>query len=418
MGATVTRVDYRERLLDKLQQLLAIPGGELEVVLTHACDLVASAFAADKVDAFMYDPSRDSLVALGASNQPLSAKQRQHGLDVLPLANGGRVASVFRDGRTFCTGALGDDDEELRGVKEVLGVRSTLGVPIEVGGSRRGMLMIASQQPDHFSAEDVRVAEAVVRWVGVVAHRAELAREIARRAVEQGRREVADELVTVLAHDLRNHLMPIDLRLARLEQRAAGERRGGDATDLQRARAGLARLAALIDEMLDVARIDRGVFDVQAVPFAVDELVGEVARALATPQVRVDFTPSERLLVDADPARIRQCMENLVSNAVKHSPAGATVTILGRRFLDQDRAKVLIEVIDQGPGIAQDLLPRIFDRYVAGGAERRDGGLGLGLYLAKRIAVLHGGDLTAQSTPGLGTHFLLTLPAAPDVSGM
>ncbi len=79
------------RLLETLERLLELPAADLQVTLTHATDLVARALAADKVDAFLYDPARDSLVAISSSNQPLSALQRRHGLDVLPLANGGRV---------------------------------------------------------------------------------------------------------------------------------------------------------------------------------------------------------------------------------------------------------------------------------------------------------------------------------------
>jgi two-component system OmpR family sensor kinase len=72
----------------------------------------------------------------------------------------------------------------------------------------------------------------------------------------------------------------------------------------------------------------------------------------------------------------------------------------------------LVEVVDEGPGIPNDMLPRLFDRYVTGDNGR--GGLGLGLYLAKRIAALHGGDLTVDSTPGKGARFTLSVPAAPE----
>ena len=76
-------------------------------------DLVAAATGADKIDAFLYDAARDSLVAVGTSTQPLSALQRQHGLDVLQIANGGRVVHVFKTGQTFVSGRLDQDMEEL-----------------------------------------------------------------------------------------------------------------------------------------------------------------------------------------------------------------------------------------------------------------------------------------------------------------
>ena len=82
--------DANATLLETLKRLLDIPAADLKVALSLACDAVAAAVHADKVDAFLYDAERDCLVADGSSNQPLSAKQIRHGLDVLPISNGGR----------------------------------------------------------------------------------------------------------------------------------------------------------------------------------------------------------------------------------------------------------------------------------------------------------------------------------------
>src|SRR6202008_2709581 len=121
-----------------------LPAADLKATLNHVSDLLAQATRADKVDAFLYEPARDSLVAVGTSTQPLSALQRRHGLYGLPLANGGCTARVYSTGKTFLSGRLGDEAEELRGIKETLGVRSTIGVALEVGGQRRGLLLLAS----------------------------------------------------------------------------------------------------------------------------------------------------------------------------------------------------------------------------------------------------------------------------------
>src|SRR5688572_21680405 len=188
------------RLLATLQRLLEIQADGMATALTHAANTIAESLDADKVDAFLYDDSRDSLVAVGTSTQPLSNLQKALGLDVLPLSNGGRVVHVFRTGEVFRTGDLQSDPEELRGIKEGLRIKSKLGIPLEVAGKRRGMVMVASLKPDHFKAEDESFARSVVHWVGVIAHRAELIQEIERGALENGRRAAAEELVTVLAH--------------------------------------------------------------------------------------------------------------------------------------------------------------------------------------------------------------------------
>lgn len=396
-----------------LESLLRLPAGDLKATLNHVANLLAAATQADKVDAFVYDPARDSLVAIGTSTQPLSALERKHGLDVLPLANGGCTAQVFRTGKTFCTGHLEREADELRGVKDALGVRSTIGVALDVGGRRRGLLLLASQKPEFFSADDVRYVEAIASWVGVVAHRAELAEQIGRNAAEAGRRAGAEEMVTVLAHDLRNYLSPLGMRLETLRLRARQEGREADAADAEGALRSLRRLAELVGDILDVARIDQGLFQMRLDPVDLGVLVSEAAAQLATPEqpVHVTVQAGEPARVAADAARLRQCIDNLVANAVQKSPKGAAVAVFVTRTAEPGREPFAkVEVIDEGPGIPEDMLPHVFERFVSG--KRREGGLGLGLYLAKRIAQVHGGDLTAQSEAGKGARFILTLPAA------
>src|SRR2546430_16376338 len=100
------------RGLELLERLFEMPADDLETALTNACNLLAEALRADKVDAFIHDAERDSLVAVGTSTQPLSDKQRRLGLDVLPVTNGGRVVYVYQTGETFVSGHLDQDLEE------------------------------------------------------------------------------------------------------------------------------------------------------------------------------------------------------------------------------------------------------------------------------------------------------------------
>jgi two-component system OmpR family sensor kinase len=396
-----------QKLLQMLEQLLAVDVADLKSALTHSCNLVAEALRADKVDAFLYEPSNDSLVALSTSTQPLSALQKKLGLDVLPVSNGGRVVYVYDTGKTFVTGALDEDPDELKGVKQALKIRSKLGVPLQVNGRRSGMMMIASLQPHFFTAEDVRFAEAIVRWVSIVAHKAELAAEITRNSVEQGRRAAADEIITIVAHDLRNFLAPLGARLHLLSRRA---KKDGRETDEQHAEAGLrvlSRLNRLISDLLDLSRLDQGVLKLDLQPLDLARLAEEVGGTLATPEHQVAVDCYEQVLVAADTDRLRQCLENVISNAIRHSPKNASVTVLISREKGEDREWVRLEVRDQGPGIPEHMLSRIFERFAAGPDSP---GLGLGLYLARRIAVAHGGDLTAESPPGAGARFILRLP--------
>jgi two-component system, OmpR family, sensor kinase len=404
-----THTVNQDRYLATLQRLLEISAADLRTALTHASNALADALRADKVDAFLYDESRDSLVALGVSTQPLSNLQKSLGLDVLPVSNGGRSVQVYKTGETFRSGRLLDDAEELRGVKEGLKVQSEVGIPLEVGGQRRGMLMIASQKPDFFSDADVAFTASAARWVGVIAEHSELTESIKRNALEQGRRTRAEELITVLAHDLRNYLSPVTLRLYKLRSRAQTERRSGDTDDAEAALSGLARLGGLISDLLDTARLDGGAFQINAQPLDIAAVFSDAAAVLSSGEHPIIVNTSAAMIVSGDAARLRQCVDNLLANAVTHSPANAPVDV----FISEEHSKgqlwARIEIVDEGPGIPDAMLPYVFDLFVTGRQER--GGTGLGLYIAKRIASAHGGDLTADRYPGRGARFTLKLPA-------
>ncbi len=383
--------------------------------MNQAADLIAESVDADKVDIFLYDPTRDSLNAICSSSQALSALQRKLGLEVLPIANGGRVVWVYKTGKTFATGNLLADSEELRGVKEGLGIQSKVGVPLEIGGKRRGMVMVASLKPDHFSDGDVHWVETIVRWTGLLAHRAELAEGMRRNSIEHSRRATADELVEVVAHDLRNYLAPIELRLQTLRLMAARDTpHDAMLMEVERIFNSMRRLRTLVSDLLDVARLDHGLFRIEPDLLDMIALVQESARALETPHanIKVRVQSTGRIMAIADGARVRQCIDNLIANAIEKSPEGGTVTVTIATETVRDGEHALVQVSDEGPGVSPEILPRIFERHAT--SKREGGGLGLGLFLAKRIAELHGGELSVESKPGEGARFMLSLPCQLD----
>ena len=398
-----------QRRLEVLEQLLRLPAGDLKATLAHASDVIASTSGADKVDAFLYEPGRDCLVAVGSSTQPLSMLQRELGLDVLQVSNGGRAVHVFKTGETFRTGRLDEDRGELAGVKEGLKIKSKLGVPLDIGGQRRGMMMLASLRHDFFTEEDQAFLETVGPWIGLVAHRAELATEIARNAAEQGRRAGAEELITVLAHDLRNYIAPINMRVNVLRMRAEQERREDELRDLELLGRSIDRLSELVTDILDVSRIDQGVFQIHPRRIELSGLVREIVATFESAQhsLRMTVQQGDQIYVSGDAQRLRQCLENVIANAIQKSPVTGTINVFVRRRQEGPNANAIVEVIDEGPGIPAEQMARLFDRFYTG----RSDGLGLGLYLAKRVARVHGGDLTADSQPGKGARFTLTLPS-------
>jgi signal transduction histidine kinase len=140
------------------------------------------------------------------------------------------------------------------------------------------------------------------------------------------------------------------------------------------------------------------------------DLVRETCAALTTNTVPIRIDVSDQDIVLAvDPNRIRQALENVLSNAIKFSPVGAAVAV----ELDVESAGTgcwaVVTVSDQGPGIPPELFPRLFDRFARGPGSS---GLGIGLYLASRIVVAHGGTLTADPNPAIGARFQMKLPLA------
>ena len=400
-----------QRRLDILEQLLRLPGGDMKATLSHAADAIAAISGADKVDAFLYEPARDSLVAVGSSTQPLSSRQRELGLDVLQISNGGRTVEVYKTGQPYLNNAVAEDTGELPGIRDALKVRSEIGVCLDIGGVRRGMIMLASLRPDFFTPDDARFMETIAPWIGVVAHRAELAAEIARNATEAGRRAGAEELITILAHDLRNYIAPMNMRLNVLRMRAEQDRQEDELRDLELLGRSIDRLGELINDILDVSRIDQGVFGIQPRRIELAGLVREIVATFESAQHSIKLTvqQGDNIHVSGDAARLRQCLENVLANAIQKSPVTGTINVFVRRHHRDLRPLAVVEVIDEGPGIPAEQMARLFERYTTDRPE----GLGLGLYLAQRIARLHGGDLTAESAPGKGARFTLTLPGLP-----
>ena len=144
-------------------------------------------------------------------------------------------------------------------------------------------------------------------------------------------------------------------------------------------------------------------------PLDLVDLVHTIAGEARIDRPEIDVRAPEELIVEADSARLTQALRNLIGNAVQHTPDGVPIVVsVGQRTSD-DGDLAVIEVRDEGPGIAPDLLPQLFRRHVVGGDAA---GLGLGLYLAHGIATAHGGELTVESEVGRGTTFTLTIPIA------
>lgn len=391
-------------LLELLERLLALPALEVSGTLTAAATHVAAWLSCDKVDVFVLDQARTSLAALGTSETPLGQRQRELGLDVLPLANGGRLVDTFKTGSAFVTGRSDLDEAELIGIVRDLGVRSTMNVPLEIGGSRRGVLSVVTQQAERFSDGDLRVLQVIAGWISTLTHRVELATKLRDEESARARTTAAEQIITVLSHDIRNHLSPLSGRLLLLQQKL----RKGEATSpgaLDPALAAVKRLIRLTNSWLDLSRLDQDMFEPELELVDLCAILRGTAVQLATTSVPIEVRGPQELTVLGDGERLTQAFENVIANGVRHSPSGKTLLVLVAR--DEHKHAAIVRVIDEGSGIPPELLPHLFERFVS---TRPNRGIGLGLYLAERVAAAHGGSLRVESELGSGACFEFELP--------
>ena len=241
-----------------------------------------------------------------------------------------------------------------------------------------------------------------------------------RRVIEERLRNadrVKDEFLATLAHELRNPLAPIRNALAVIRNAPAdsGEAmRARDIIDRQ-----VHRMSRLVDDLLDVSRITRGIVPLRRERVTVAAVVADAIEASRPTIERKQHElrlhlPAESLVLEADPARLTQVLSNLLDNAAKYTGPGGTIEVAAWR--DGDHA--VLRVADSGIGIATDELSRIFEMFSRGGrSESGPGGLGIGLWLSRRLIELHGGSIEASSEgPGRGSQFLVRLPLAPEPS--
>jgi signal transduction histidine kinase len=223
-----------------------------------------------------------------------------------------------------------------------------------------------------------------------------------------------DEFLGMVSHDLRNELAGIAMSVGQILRHVSDDDPGRkvyrSATNIQRINL---RMSRLIGDLLDVVSIDIGKFTVVPDDHDVCRTIEEIAESFAPIASAKGITLTVKLAEDAVPARfdhhrIQQVLGNLLTNALKYTSEGGTVVVSAER----KGADVRFLVEDTGSGIAADRLEKIFERFSQGGRNERKG-LGLGLYIARRIVQAHGGKIWAESELGSGSRFYFTFPARP-----
>jgi signal transduction histidine kinase len=217
------------------------------------------------------------------------------------------------------------------------------------------------------------------------------------------------DLVANVSHELRTPIAALQVQLENLVDGVSNP----DPATFRVMLAQAERLGRLVKQLLDLSRLESGAVPLERSEFRVQPLLAHAVReqqlhgAPVAVEVRVDPTD---LTADGDPERVHQVVANLLENAVRYTPFGGTVEVQARRT---DNG-VVIEVLDEGPGIPDDERARVFERFYRADAARAvsDGGAGLGLAIARWIVDLHGGDIHPEPRQPQGCRMVVTLPIA------
>jgi signal transduction histidine kinase/ActR/RegA family two-component response regulator len=297
--------------------------------------------------------------------------------------------------------------DEHREIVRQLGPRAVISVPLKIRDRTIGVIGLVSCDPSRrYTPREVEIAESLAVRVAVAVDNARLF-----FAVKEASRQ-KDEFLAMLAHELRNPLAAIRYAVAVGQMSAIdGTVETYEIIDRQ-----TENLAHLIEDLLDVSRISRNKIVLRREPV---DLAGVIKGASATVRPLMEDKhhelklelPEETIYLFADPTRAEQIVANLLTNAAKYTPSGGTVIVTATREDNQ----AIVQVRDTGIGLPPELISRVFDLFAQADRtlDRSEGGLGIGLTVARKLAEMHGGTISVDS-PGLnlGSTFTVRLPVS------
>ena len=389
--------------LFRIASCLAAPGrfhdnarGMLEVLL--------EVVNADRAVLRLPEPESGDLVTV-ASVGPLTGTHPPAAVTVL----GGLTQRAYRNKEVVIEN---DHESGLRTGRAIRGrgVRSTIALPLLAGETVTGVLDVGSATPHFFSKERVELLLAIAGALGALMENAQLRESI---EVERALRARVDDFVSIASHELRTPmttLMGYSELLLRAEPPPDVRREWYELINAESK-----RLTEILDDLLDIARINSGLVRVNPQPMALGPLAAEVVSApgVGSPLHKMTVASGEHLpRVLADRDKVRQVLANLVDNAVKYSPAGGRVSISFK--LDAPRARVITSVSDEGIGIAPSERGRLFEMFqrVRTAETTIIRGTGVGLHVVKSLVELMGGEVWVRGRRHQGSTFSFTLPTA------
>ena len=335
--------------------------------------------------------------------QPASAQGLACGFDSAAAAIQTGAAQIVRHPATRL------ETQATHGADKLSGYPTCIALPLQDGQSSYAALTILAAEPDAFDAQEVAPLEELARnlTLGIETLRAKRQRDAAQDA-----NQAKSVFLANMSHEIRTPIHAI-VGFSNLLRRSGLEEE--QLRYLDKMDHASRHLTALVNDVLDLSKIEAGRLQLQLIDFnlsaALDSVHSLIADAAANKQLRVEVEPCDATQwVRGDPTRLRQALLNYASNAVKFTQRGCIT--LRCRVVSEDKEALLVrfEVTDTGIGIAPEVMGRLFEAFEQGSASvaTRYGGTGLGLDITARLARMMGGQVGAQSEPGVGSTFWFT----------
>ncbi|HSP93052.1 MAG TPA: ATP-binding protein [Thermoanaerobaculia bacterium] len=414
LDRTGHRVERRVETLRRLHLLLRqeFRAAPMPEILARSSEAIAAFTRAEKVWFFLHDPNMNRLQAAWPGwniSEDVAARLQ------IPIGSRSAASRVFRGGEVLIANDLGRDPEEDRALREAVPAMNALFCPLKTEEETLGVV-VATDRPGGFGQEE---ADAVTSFADAASLLIRNARLYSRLTgtVEELRRasRLKDYFLQNVNHELRTPLTSIVAWTDLLEEQTVDEatlRRG-----LKQARQSSRVLLALIDDLLDLARLDRGTLSLDLSSVSLSDVVSrsiDTVRLMAEGRgVALILAPLPETMppVRADPLRLQQVLWNLLANAIKFTPRRGRVIVR----VEREQQRYLVSVEDDGIGIPEKELTHVFERFrqADGSATRRHSGMGIGLTLSRSLVELHGGAIWADSESGHGSRFTFSLPIPP-----
>jgi phosphoserine phosphatase RsbU/P len=303
----------------------------------------------------------------------------------------------------------------LQGLLEYQVDEEFLSVPLVAQGQVTGLLATVRATGEQSTADDEWLLSALADQAAVALENTRLAESILEERSERTRVvEAQGRAHATLGHELRSPLSAIHSYSSLLLENVLGPLTDRQREAISRIRMSGQHLLAIIEDVLDVARLNAGAITLATASVRVRSVLDEAVHIVQPLAVEKDQTLTAGgdgdMDVDADPNRLRQALVNLLGNAVKYTPAGGAIGVNMSTVQRRGRAFAAIAVTDNGRGIEEDVIGTLFEPYSRGSSKGYETGLGLGLFISRELVRRMGGEIEVISEPGIGSTFTTFLP--------